>query len=114
MSPREFAARPGRASLEMDVGVRSASDSFTAVSKNIGLGGMFVATERRLAVGDHCTVDLKLPDQPRPISVAAEVRWVREGGQPAGAGLMFVNLPIGALIALHDLLRKLDPPPTVS
>lgn len=109
--PREFASRPGRASIEMPVGVRCAVESFSGVSQNIGLGGMFVATDRRLSVGQRCTVEFTLPDHIRPVSVDAEVRWVREADdRPLGAGLRFVNLPIGAMVALHELLRKFDRP----
>lgn len=95
----------------MPVGLRSAAESFTAVTQNIGLGGMFVATDRRLTVGDRCTVEFTLPDHLQPVSVAAEVRWIRESDdRPMGAGLRFVNLPIGAMVALHELLRKFDLP----
>ena len=95
----------------MPVGVRSAVDSFSGVSQNIGLGGMFVAIERSLTVGDRCTVEFTLPDHIRPVSVDAEVRWTRElDDRRVGAGLRFVNLPIGAMVALHDLLRKFDLP----
>ncbi len=95
----------------MPVGFRSAVESFTGVSQNVGLGGMFVVTERPLTVGERCTVEFTLPDHIRPVSVDAEVRWVRETADRAvGAGLRFVNLPIGAMVALHELLRRFDLP----
>ncbi|HXJ22196.1 MAG TPA: TIGR02266 family protein [Polyangia bacterium] len=105
---RDFSTRSGRAQLDVPVEVIAGDDSFGASCKNIGTGGLFVATERPCQIGTQLALKLTLPAQPRPISVGAEVRWTREGepseSQPSGMGLRFVNLPVGALIAIHELL----------
>ncbi len=93
----------------MAIALRSAGASFAGTSSNIGVGGIFVRTERRLAVGDRVTLEFKLPDHLHPTSVEAEVRWIsEEDQQAAGVGLRFVNPSIGATVALHDLLRRID------
>ena len=100
--------RSGRTQLDVPVEVVDGDESFGASCKNIGTGGLFVATERPCQVGSQVAVKLTLPAQPRAISVGAEVRWTREGepsaSHPSGMGLRFVNLPVGALIAIHELL----------
>jgi uncharacterized protein (TIGR02266 family) len=105
---RDFDMRSGRAKLDVPVEVVAGDDTFGASCKNIGTGGLFVATERPCQIGTQLALKLTLPAHHRPISVGAEVRWTREGEpseeQPSGMGLRFVNLPVGALIAIHELL----------
>jgi uncharacterized protein (TIGR02266 family) len=109
VTAREFASRPGRASVEVRIAIRSAGESFVATSNNIGIGGVFVVTDRRFSVGDRFTLEITLPDHVQATSIDAEVRWVRGADQqPSGLGMRFVNPSIGATVALHDLLRRLD------
>ncbi|MES1207464.1 MAG: TIGR02266 family protein [Pseudomonadota bacterium] len=112
---RDFAWRSGRADVELPVEVATENAAFTAACKNIGAGGVFVATEQVAdaqlpQVGTRLALKLQLPQQDRPMSVRAEVRWTRSGDPtPAdprspGMGLRFVDLPVAALIAIHELL----------
>lgn len=105
---REIANRLGRAEIEMRVDVKIADTFFTTTSKNIGTGGLFLATERRLQVGDRVELELTLPRHIQSMSVAAEVRWTRQeaGGEGPGVGLRFVNPPLGATIGIHELLKS--------
>jgi uncharacterized protein (TIGR02266 family) len=106
---REFAVRYGRAAVEMSVTVRTEGDSFPARAANIGMGGLFVATERPVPVGAHVGLDLTLPDQSHAISLDGEVRWIFEkDGQPAGMGLRFVNPPVNATVAIFALLKEME------
>jgi uncharacterized protein (TIGR02266 family) len=115
VSAREFASRPGRASVEIPIALRAAGASFVGTSNNIGVGGLFVLTDGRFSVGDRFTLEFTLPDHIHPTSVDAEVRWIREAGeQPSGFGMRFVNPSIGAMVALYDLLRRLDEDKTPS
>jgi uncharacterized protein (TIGR02266 family) len=104
---REFAVRPGRAVVELRVDLKTGDESFIATSKNVGVGGMFVATDRPLRVGERLTAEVALPGFVRPIAVGAEVRWVHQGadGQSSGFGLRFVSPPFGLTVAIHELLR---------
>ena len=112
---RDFAWRSGRADIELPVEVATEKGAFRAACKNIGAGGVFVATDplpqvQLPPVGTRLAIKLQLPQQDRPISVGAEVRWTRMAEATAtdprspGMGLRFVDLPVGVLIAIHELL----------
>ena len=106
---REFASRFGRAEVEVSVTVTTQGESFPARSANIGMGGLFVRTERPFPVGARVGLDLTLPDQVQAISVDGEVRWVLEkDGQTAGMGLRFVDPPVNATVAIYGLLKGLE------
>jgi uncharacterized protein (TIGR02266 family) len=91
----------------MRVDLKTGSESFAATSKNVGIGGMFVATDRQLPVGDRLTIELALPGHVRPIAVGAEVRWVQApDGRPSGMGLRFLRPSLGLTVAIHELLRQ--------
>jgi uncharacterized protein (TIGR02266 family) len=93
----------------MSVTVRTEDESFPAKSANLGMGGLFVTTERPMPVGAQVALDLTLPDQPQPVSLAGEVRWILEkDGRPAGVGLRFVNPPVNATVAIYTLLKGIE------
>lgn len=106
-SSRGFAYRSGRAEVEIAIDCEMRGESFVATSMNIGLGGLFVVTDRRLEVGDRINLRFQLPDQPRPIAVTAEVKWLRrDQGRTLGVGLRFIGVTILAAAAIQELLCK--------
>jgi uncharacterized protein (TIGR02266 family) len=108
---REFASRPARAPIEMRVDLKTGNQSFAATSKNLGVGGLFVATDRPFRVGDQVIAELSLPGHVRPIAVGAEVRWVQmEGDRPYGLGLRFLRPSLGLTVAIHGLLQSVIGP----
>ena len=88
------------------------SASCTGVAKNIGPGGVFVATVRMLGVGARVTVTIKLQGDAAPIEALAQVRWCRPflelDNQPAGVGLQFIDTPLRATILTNELRRSRD------
>jgi uncharacterized protein (TIGR02266 family) len=109
VSAREFASRPGRAPVEIPIALRAGEVACVGTSNNIGIGGLFMAVDRRFSVGDRFTLEFTLPNHIHPMSVDAEVRWIRAADErPAGIGMRFLNPPIGAMVALYDLLRRTD------
>jgi len=105
---REFASRFGRATIDMPVTVRTDNDSFPARSANIGMGGVFLTTEHPFPVGARLTLELELPQQPQPLSLIGEVRWILErDGQAAGMGMRFVDPPVTATVSIYGLLQGL-------
>ncbi len=101
--------------IELEVKVDAASDSgtHTGATINISAGGVFVATDKPVSVGDQLKLELTLPDSKESISLDSKVRWVRRRrvagrrDRPAGMGLQFVNLTtetssiIGSFLQAH-------------
>ena len=106
---RDFAFRSGRTGVETTVNVKTETESFVGTSMNIGVGGLFVATERSLQVGDRVAVEFSLPELDRVVSVGAEVRWIRDAERGApGVGMRFIRLPIVSAIAIQEYVRRQD------
>jgi uncharacterized protein (TIGR02266 family) len=102
--------------IDLEVKVDAASDSggaHTGSTINISAGGVFVAMEPPISLGEQLKLELTLPDSKRPISLDSKVRWVRRRrvagrrDRPAGMGLQFVNLTtetssvIGSFLQAH-------------
>jgi len=108
---REFADRPARAAIQMRVDLKTGNQSFPATSKNLGVGGLFVETDRPFRVGDQVIVELSLPGHVRPIAVGAEVRWIQAANdRPVGLGLRFLRPSLGLTVAIHVLLQNVTGP----
>ena len=102
--------RSGRIPLEVPVQLRIHERAHAAVTKNIGGGGLFVATLRDLPVGRQVTVVLTIPGDSEPVEALAEVRWSRPfealDERPAGLGLRFIDTPLRAAILVRELQRS--------
>jgi uncharacterized protein (TIGR02266 family) len=105
--------RANRVGLEVPVQLRTGGAACAGVTKNIGSGGVFVATVRLLRVGDRVTVTLQMKDDAAPVEALAEVRWCRPledlDDQPAGVGLRFIDTPLRAALLTNELRRSLPP-----
>lgn len=102
--------RATRFRLDVPVQLREGGASYAGLAKNLGPGGIFVATVRPLAVGERVTVTLKAKSDAGPIEALAEVRWCRPFVElhdlPAGVGLRFVDTPLRAAILANELRRS--------
>jgi uncharacterized protein (TIGR02266 family) len=105
-----FAFRKGRAPVEVPVDLELSGQSFVATSANVGVGGLFVATDRRFHIGDQVNLRFTLPGQAQPIAVTGEVQWLYgHQGRAMGMGLRFIDLPVAAATAIEEYLRQADP-----
>ena len=104
--------RANRARLEVPVQLHTGTASCSGIAKNIGPGGVFVATTRLLRAGDRVTVALKTKLGAAPVEALAEVRWCRlseePAEQPAGVGLRFIDTPVRAALLTNELRRSLQ------
>ena len=107
--------RANRARLEVPVQLHTDRASCSGIAKNLGPGGVFVATTRLLRAGDRVTVILQMKVGASPVEALAEVRWCRLSDQrddePAGVGLRFIDKPVRAAILTNEFLRSLLPEP---
>jgi uncharacterized protein (TIGR02266 family) len=108
--------RSGRCDLEVEAALVAGNLEFSARTKNIGSGGVFVATHELRPIGDRLAVTFSLPGWETPISVGAEVRWTR-GEQTlqqqqqnldrsVGMGLQFLGVPPEVSDAIHQFLSE--------
>ena len=96
-------ARPGRV---MPVRYKTALHPswITAETRNIGVGGAFLATSIVQEVGAALTVELTLPTSDQVFSLPAIVRWAAEG---EGMGVQFVGVDVNVLLELNDYFGSL-------
>jgi len=100
--------RAHRFPLDVPVELQDGGFRCTGVARNIGPGGIFVATVRAIDVGAKVTVKLgSRGDDEGPIEALAEVRWCRPfvelNDLAAGVGLRFIDTPLRAAILANEL-----------
>jgi uncharacterized protein (TIGR02266 family) len=77
-----------------------------AETRNIGVGGAFIATTRVAAVGTPLLLELELPGNPRRYQLTSLVRWSSDGPDP-GMGVQFVHIDVDILLELNDFFAGL-------
>jgi hypothetical protein len=95
--------RPGRrVEVSFTTGNGSLQRAFT---RNIGVGGAFVVTERPERPGTPLTLAIHVPTATAPIEVRCEVRWA--GDDPSGMGVKFGGLGVEELLQLNEYFASL-------
>jgi hypothetical protein len=56
------------------------AETRTAATRNMSLGGLYVETDAKVALGSRVTMRFKVPTQKEPIEVGATVRWTDNTG----------------------------------
>jgi hypothetical protein len=76
------------------------SGVFDGISRDVGLGGMFLETEEPLPVGSELSVSFRLSHAPTPVDLRAVVRWSTD----EGIGVQFLRLRAYDVWSLHRAL----------
>lgn len=68
-----------------------------AYLSNISTGGIFIRTDKPLALGEQFLLRLQLPELPDPLKISCEVVWARGPAnatpkEPPGMGVKFIEL----------------------
>jgi type IV pilus assembly protein PilZ len=74
--------REARAPIELKVEYKRLNTFFYDYTKNISKGGTFIKTERPLGIGTVFLFKLTVPQQPDPLELRGEVRWIVKEGEP--------------------------------
>lgn len=77
------------------------------VTRNMSLGGMYIATDHMFAYGTELTLRLPLPALKGEASIPGVVRW----HGPDGVGVQFGSLRAKEVWALNQLFRNATPQP---
>jgi uncharacterized protein (TIGR02266 family) len=96
-----------RVTIEVDVGVLSASNFYAGVTADVSAGGVFVSTDTPLAVGTEVALFFTLGDD-RTLSAEGTVRWSRQD-EPAGMGVAFTRLEDDDRRAIADYCANRPP-----
>ena len=96
-------ARPGRV---MPVRFRTALHPswISAETREIGVGGAFLACKEMQPVGTALTIELSLPTSEQVFTLPAIVRWARDG---EGMGIQFVGVDVDIMLELNDYFSTL-------
>jgi len=78
-----------------------------ATVENMGLGGVRVVLEERVAPGDALTLSFTAPTLWDPLVLRARVAWVDAGAGPRRVGLAFEHKAPEAVFALYELITAL-------
>ena len=81
--------------------------SFSAHTRNISLGGVFIETETALPFGARVSMKFRVPTQHEPVEVDGQVRWLElEEGAVRGIGIRFDGLRARDVWALNKFFEK--------
>jgi len=100
-----------RIQLKVEVTHTSEHNFFTGFTENISEGGVFIATYQSFPIGTRFELSFTLPDDPEPIGVVGEVRWIREvqterEAIAPGVGISFVEIAPRHLERVQVFLEK--------
>jgi hypothetical protein len=98
-------ARPGRV-LPVRYRTTLHPGWIAAETRNIGVGGAFIASADVQPVGTAMTVELTLPTTDRVFALPSIVRWASTANPP-GMGVQFVGVDVDILLELNDYFSTL-------
>ena len=96
-------ARPGRI-LPIRFRTTLHPGWLTAETRNIGVGGAFIATADVQPIGTSMSIEITLPTSDQVFSVPAIVRWAKPD---EGMGIQFVGVDVDVLLELNDYFSSL-------
>lgn len=98
-------SRPGRVLPVRFCTVGQAS-WIEAETRNIGVGGAYIASTLVQPIGTTLTVEVTLPNTDQTFMLPAVVRWasLADGG---GMGVQFVGVDVDVLLELNDYFSTL-------
>ena len=105
MTPERRTTARGKATSRVTFTDAASDTPSEGALRDIGRGGMFVATDAKLAVGKR--IEFEVHVTPTPVAGMGRVIWVREaasGDLPAGLGIKFIDVDNDALVAIDRLV----------
>jgi uncharacterized protein (TIGR02266 family) len=98
-----------RLSIAVEVDFGSENNFYSARTRDISVGGLFIECDIGLPIGTRLRVDLKFLQ--KQLHAAAEVTWVLlgAGDQAVGMGVRFVDLPPSAVKNIEGFMALRAP-----
>jgi uncharacterized protein (TIGR02266 family) len=92
---------------QLSIDVEGDGVSFSANTRNLSLGGVFIDTDQRLPFGSKVSLRFTVPTATETIQVEGQVRWIEtEEGQVRGIGIQFAGLRARDVWALNKFFEK--------
>ena len=107
---RHFRGKPRRGRV-LPVRYRvTGGDWRSGETRNIGVGGAFIAGGEGISVGDEVEIELTLPELDRSLPLRGIVRRADGGGgdgDKGGLGIEFAGVEVDVLLELNDYFVSL-------
>jgi uncharacterized protein (TIGR02266 family) len=87
--PEEERRKMLRIPCELEVKLKSKTQSVRAQARDIGIGGVFVQTSKPFPVGTPVHVEVRQGSDEHGLRVRGEVSWIAAGASGAGVGVAF-------------------------
>ena len=95
---------------KLTIDINHEGQSFTAHTRNVSLGGMFLVCDRSLPFGARVKLSFRVPTQAEPILVDGQVRWAEtDEGNVSGIGVRFEGLRARDVWALNKFFEQASP-----
>ena len=91
----------------LDVELTVDGKKYSVRSRNLSLGGIYVESDVKLAIGAPVNLRFQLPTQPEAVEVAGDVRWLvqKPGSDDVGVGIRFQGLRARDVWALNRFFQ---------
>jgi uncharacterized protein (TIGR02266 family) len=98
-----------RLSIAVEVDFGSENNFYSARTRDISVGGLFIESDIALPIGTRLRVDLRFLQ--KHVHAEAEVTWVLvgDGEQAVGMGVRFVDLPETATKNIESFMALREP-----
>ena len=98
-----------RLSIAVEVDLRSEHNFYSAQTRDLSVGGLFIETDVALPIGTRLRVDLKFLK--KRLDAEAEVTWTLAGDdkKSVGVGVRFVDLPAAARKNIEQFMAMRAP-----
>lgn len=98
-----------RLSIAAEVDFGSENNFYSARTRDISVGGLFIECDVALPIGTRLRVELKFLK--KQLRAEAEVAWVLvgEGEQAVGMGVRFTDLPPAAVKNIEEFMALREP-----
>ena len=98
-----------RLSISVEVDFGSENNFYSARTRDISVGGLFIECDVALPIGTRLRVDLRFLQ--KQLRADAEVTWILlgEGGHAVGMGVRFLDLPPAAIKSVEGFMALRAP-----
>jgi uncharacterized protein (TIGR02266 family) len=100
-----------RVPCNIKMSIRNGEQVYTSKTLDISHGGIFLATEEKLAIGEIIDMTFQIPNSDRVVTAVGKVAWIGQGG-PAqvteGVGVKFSRIDPKDLQLIVDYVNRVS------